>query len=338
MTPDPESVVTVHAQAGQTLIRRLAISAGFAVVLLSLLPATPGHAEEPTAPVTTLSSDGTTVTDGRRVLRASKVTGLNPNGDTVRVEGSGYDTYKGIYVTFCVLPPYNQPPSPCGGGPSNDGGGSSNWISSNPPPYGVGVAVPYGPGGSFSVTVTLRAVFGAVDCRVVRCAIVSRNDHTRSSDRSQDLFLPVTFAAAPITTPPALTPAPIPPPTSASSNPAATVPAAPAAPPSGADETVGAPAATASFDPATASAQPGEPSVQAQPSSSLQDASDQATSSVGSPDDTLPEDMQAAMELQDEPRSGISIVPVAAVGGVVSSGLLAGILAVRRLRNRETQP
>src|SRR5690606_6108587 len=56
----------------------------------------------------------------------------------------------------------------------------------------------------------VRAALGSgIDCRTVRCAIVTRNDHTRASDRSQDILLPVTFAtqAGPVaTTPPSTGP------------------------------------------------------------------------------------------------------------------------------------
>jgi hypothetical protein len=70
-------------------------------------------------------------------------------------------------------------------------------VSSNPPDYGVGVAVPYGAAGSFEETLTLRAVIDADhDCRVVACALVTRHDDTNRDDRTQDLYLPVAFASA----------------------------------------------------------------------------------------------------------------------------------------------
>ena len=99
-------------------------------------------------------ADAETATDGTRTLTVSQATGLDPAGQMVRVTGSGYDTFKGIYVAFCAVPASGQAPSPCGGGVDMAGGsGASHWISSNPPPYGQGVATPYGPGGSFDVTV-----------------------------------------------------------------------------------------------------------------------------------------------------------------------------------------
>jgi hypothetical protein len=144
-----------------------------------------------------VSSDGRTGTDGTRTLSLSQATGLEPGGQTIAVAGSGYDDGKGIYVALCAIPPRNHQPSPCGGGVDVEGqAGAAQWISSNPPDYGVGLAQPYGPAGSFSTRFTVRAqIAPGVDCRQVRCAIVTRADHTRTADRSQDIIVPVTFRA-----------------------------------------------------------------------------------------------------------------------------------------------
>lgn len=137
------------------------------------------------------------VSDGQRTLQASRTEALDPAGERITVTGAGFDVNKGIYVAFCAIPPPGMAPSPCGGGEDRAGStGASAWISSNPPPYAVGLPTPYGPGGSFTVELSIQPIIDATtDCRRVRCAIVTRNDHTRSSDRSQDLFLPVTFRA-----------------------------------------------------------------------------------------------------------------------------------------------
>ncbi|MDE3724821.1 cell wall protein [Nocardiopsis sp. N85] len=140
-------------------------------------------------------------TPGDPKITVSKTTGLNPNGETVTVTGTGYDTSKGIYVALCdtANASATQAPSPCIGGVDMDGsGGSSAWISSNPPPYGEGLAVAYtgsGTDGGFSVQITVKADDGTTDCddSGVKCAVVTRNDHTRSSDRGQDHFVPVGF-------------------------------------------------------------------------------------------------------------------------------------------------
>ncbi|HEY6533124.1 MAG TPA: hypothetical protein VIY72_12515 [Acidimicrobiales bacterium] len=138
-------------------------------------------------------------------LSVSRTSGLAPGGESVSVSGSCFDINKGIYVAFCVVPPPGAVPSPCGGGVDMAGaGGLSHWISSNPPDYGQGVATAYGPGGSFSVTMTPSVTLNAtVDCRRVSCAIVTRNDHTRTGDRSQDVIVPVSFAAEVAPPPPA---------------------------------------------------------------------------------------------------------------------------------------
>ncbi|MEV0396326.1 hypothetical protein [Polymorphospora rubra] len=135
-------------------------------------------------------------TAGQR-LSVSKTTGINRQGETLSVSGTGYDTNKGIYVAFCVDNGAGSAPSPCGGGIDMSGdSGASQWISSNPPAYGEGLAIPYGPGGSFSVQVKVSSRIGDVDCTVRRCAVVTRTDHLRTADRSQDVRVPVTFAAA----------------------------------------------------------------------------------------------------------------------------------------------
>ncbi|HYI61239.1 MAG TPA: hypothetical protein VEW93_05480 [Acidimicrobiales bacterium] len=206
---------------------RAALAAA-AVAGLASFGAVPPAGAAPTGPLaaqarpgSTVSPDGLTATDGQRTLRVARAVDLAPGGQQVAVSGSGYDVSKGIYVAFCLVTPPDQPPSPCGGGIDIDGtSGASAWISSNPPAYGQGLATPYGPGGTFSVSVTVSPVLaGGHDCRQVQCAIVSRSDHVRTADRSQDLLLPVRFASgdapppvepAPSTTPSTLPPPPVP--------------------------------------------------------------------------------------------------------------------------------
>ncbi|TYB64321.1 hypothetical protein FXF51_21600 [Nonomuraea sp. PA05] len=144
---------------------------------------------------------GATGGAGQR-LTVSQADGLSPDGQTVTVTGSGYDPAKGVYVAFCVLPKPGELPTPCGGGVDMSGAsGSSKWISSNPPKYGEGLAQAYGAGGSFTVQLKISPVIGVAaegsqvfDCREVACAVVTRADHTRTADRTQDVFVPVTFS------------------------------------------------------------------------------------------------------------------------------------------------
>lgn len=156
----------------------------------------PPAAAEGEAPTTTTSADGRTVSGDGKSLSVSQAVGLDPDGQSVTVSGAGYDETKGVYVSLCVVPPPGTTPSPCGGGVDRENtSGASAWISSNPPSYAAGVSQPYDPGGSFTVTLDVSPTINeSLDCRQVRCAIVTRNDHTRGSDRSQDLLVPVTFA------------------------------------------------------------------------------------------------------------------------------------------------
>ncbi|GLU50434.1 hypothetical protein [Nocardiopsis ansamitocini] len=146
-----------------------------------------------------LAADGT---DGPS-LTVSTTEDLSADGATVTVTGSGFDTSRGIYVALCDVSGSESgsttPPTPCIGGVDMEGAsGSSAWISSNPPPYGEGLATPYdgtGADGGFTIQLTLRAKDEFTDCLAdgVQCAVISRNDHTRTSDRGQDVFVPVTF-------------------------------------------------------------------------------------------------------------------------------------------------
>jgi hypothetical protein len=177
------------------------------------------------------------VAQGGQRLTVSKSSGVSRAGERVTVSGSGYDETKGIYIAFCVDNGAGKLPTPCGGGADLSGSlGASHWISSNPPSYGEGLAVPYGPNGSFRVQLSLTVKIGDVDCTVRTCSVVTRNDHTRSSDRGQDVRVPIRFAAAPGgDTPPA-------------ARPTTTRPAAPGAQP---PPTTGRPAGTATPGAAT---------------------------------------------------------------------------------------
>ncbi|HTO01876.1 MAG TPA: hypothetical protein VL068_14500, partial [Microthrixaceae bacterium] len=158
---------------------------------------------------------GATVAGAAGHLNVSRVAGLEPGGALITVSGSGFDPAKGIYVALCVIPAApGIAPGPCGGGIALEGSdGSSEWVSSNPPSYGVGLAKPYGPGGTFNLTLRISsAISSTIDCRTTACAVTTRNDHIRSGDRSQDVLVPVTFAGA--------QPLPSVPPTTAPSSPA----------------------------------------------------------------------------------------------------------------------
>jgi hypothetical protein len=112
----------------------------------------------------------------------------------VKVVGRSFDETVGIYLAYCVVPKKGLAPSPCGGGVNKAGiGEASHWISSNPPPYGEGLAVPFQPGGRFTEVVAITRKIGKFDCRKVKCAITVRSDHLHEGDRSHDIYIPVTI-------------------------------------------------------------------------------------------------------------------------------------------------
>lgn len=162
---------------------RIGLTTLFVVVVTSIT--LPVHAS-PSTTKTVKGSYG-------QLLSVSKSTGIK-SGETLRVSGNRFDETVGIYVAICATPKKGVLPSPCGGGADESGTtGASKWISSNPPPYGDGLALPFSPGGRFSVTIKVGAKIGAIDCRKRSCAIVVRADHTRGDDRTHDLFIPLTF-------------------------------------------------------------------------------------------------------------------------------------------------
>jgi len=189
-------------------IKRLGAVAGAVVVALvaalgATLPASAATAAGPAAlggsGAYGVQAAGGSVSDGTRALTVSRAVGLDPSGSLVTVTGSGYDQTKGIYLAVCVDKGPGAVPTPCIGGVDMTGGsGGSVWISSNPPPYGEGLAKPYGTGGTFSVPLAVVAAdpITGTDCRVTACAVITRNDHTRPQDRSQDLRIPISFATA----------------------------------------------------------------------------------------------------------------------------------------------
>ena len=114
------------------------------------------------------------------------------SGAMIKVTGNRFDETVGIYLAFCVVPKKGQPPTPCGGGVNKAGlGGASFWISSNPPPYAIGLTEEFLPAGRFTQKVAVSKKIGKFDCTKVKCAITVRADHLRSADRSYDMFVPI---------------------------------------------------------------------------------------------------------------------------------------------------
>jgi hypothetical protein len=126
-----------------------------------------------------------------QVMSVSKTT--VKSGSVVTVRGNFFDETVGIYLAFCVIPAKGKAPTPCGGGVNKAGlSEASFWISSNPPPYAIGLTEEFLPGGRFTQKVKISKKIGKFDCTKVKCAITVRADHLRSNDRSSDLFIPIT--------------------------------------------------------------------------------------------------------------------------------------------------
>ena len=126
------------------------------------------------------------------------------DGQKLTVTGKGYDLKVGIYVTFCVIPPKGKRPELCGPFDITGKNNQAVWVSSNPPIYAIPLVKPFTENaskikgktkstGSFTVQVPATQKIGSYDCKVVKCAILTRADHTRSDYRKADVIIPVTF-------------------------------------------------------------------------------------------------------------------------------------------------
>jgi len=127
-------------------------------------------------------------------------------GDRFVVSGTGYDPARGIYVAICAIP--DDPavkPGPClGGVPSQEAVAApegtiqfapSNWINDDWA-WKLFGARSYDDRESGTFTAYIEVPPTAddnVDCRAVACALYTRNDHTASADRVQDVYLPLGF-------------------------------------------------------------------------------------------------------------------------------------------------
>lgn len=161
------------------------IAAVLAVVLGGLT--TPAHAVP--------SGSKTVKNDFGAAISVTPVRDLASSGARVVVKGKGFDETTGIYVALCAMPAPGQRPGPCGGGVNMSGQDpASAWISSTPPPYGRTLAKPFRSGGRFTVRLTISPLIGDLDCRVVRCAVVTRADHLKPAERRSDVIVPVRFS------------------------------------------------------------------------------------------------------------------------------------------------
>ncbi|MFC4069971.1 hypothetical protein [Actinoplanes subglobosus] len=176
------------------------VGAGAAVLTLGVASAA--------SPAVVTADRATTVSGAAYQLTLSAEDTLAATGQTVTVTGHGYPTGQGVYVSLCVIPDgfdpaapvYATTPTPCLGGADSSGAtGASHWVSSsflagliaNSSKWtteGTGV-------GGFAVNIYVNPNISATQVcgQTVRCAIVTRADHTGLSNRYVDLFVPVTF-------------------------------------------------------------------------------------------------------------------------------------------------
>lgn len=116
------------------------------------------------------------------------------DGQTIKVVGKKFDKKIGIYLAFCVVNAKGEMPGPCGGGVNAAGDSmGSIWISSKPPAYGKALSVPFTKSGGFTQRIMVTRYIGDIDCTVVKCAIITRADHTKSSYRKADVIIPIKF-------------------------------------------------------------------------------------------------------------------------------------------------
>lgn len=128
-------------------------------------------------------------------------------GDHVTVTGTGFDSARGIYVAVCVIPESPEiKPGPClGGVPDQEAEqveagtvqwAPSNWINNDWAWKLFGArAYEDADAGTFTAYLELPDPVGeGIDCRVDRCGIVTRNDHTAAADRVQDVYVPIAYA------------------------------------------------------------------------------------------------------------------------------------------------
>lgn len=185
------------------------VLAGVLAVLVPILMHRSAGGSGQDLPTEYVSESSATGADGRTRVLAVAGSGEEPAdlsalrpGETVVVTGDGFDAGIGIYVAICAIPDApEQKPGPCLGGipegaetgEAEASGLSSAWVTDDWA-WRAFATHDYGDDGSFEVELTVPSPVGeALDCRVERCAIATRSDHTAAGDRVQDMLLPVAY-------------------------------------------------------------------------------------------------------------------------------------------------
>ena len=185
--------VTTTVEA-ETSVTPVATAVTTTVLAIETVSSSTTVATTTSSSVVKVAPTTTVVAASRPKLSVSQTNSLNPNGTSVTVRGTGYDVNKGVYVIVCTQAAPG-PQATCIGGINIDGSSSSSvWVSSNPPNYAVGLTTPFSPDGSFTVELVVVAKSGALDCTALKCGVVTRSDHLRYTDRTQDVFVPISFS------------------------------------------------------------------------------------------------------------------------------------------------
>ncbi|MCB1029809.1 MAG: hypothetical protein KDA95_00640 [Acidimicrobiales bacterium] len=136
------------------------------------------------------------------VLSLSKSSDLVAAGDTITINGSGFDSSRGIYIQFCKQP--TAAPGTAEGRPAPaDCSASQAWVTSPGPGVPPTGTTPWNGTGTFVLDLTVTAAFKTVDCQATGtvCGFVTRNDHRETGVYDQDTFTPVTFATGEVEPP-----------------------------------------------------------------------------------------------------------------------------------------
>ncbi|OXE35103.1 MAG: hypothetical protein CGW95_15960 [Phenylobacterium zucineum] len=173
------------------------VAAGFAALALSFAATSSAAYAAGKAPVVATPKWVTTpvTATGPTGQKLTVAQGNLIKTDTyVTISGRGYSKQHGIYVTYCVIPPKGTRPELCGPFDITGKNNASVWISSNPPGYAAWMVSGFGDGGTFKTQIKVTAMIGDQDCRVVKCALTTRADHTQPDYRKADVFVPVKIA------------------------------------------------------------------------------------------------------------------------------------------------
>jgi hypothetical protein len=194
----PRYAPSIRRRAAAALAATAVLAVSLLITLDQSAVAAPAGASAAAAaaPVTTAG------TAGQPTLSIDPASGFKPSGGAIKVVGAGFDTKAGLYVAICHVNGSAPPDvkTDCVGGPIPLANTSKAWahITSS------GVAVPgqvsqnWNAQGGFSLTLTLPASDSssdALDCSKVVCAVITTPD-AETGDTSQNLSIPITYAAA----------------------------------------------------------------------------------------------------------------------------------------------